>query len=298
VAFGIGNGALQQTRFAAADAVPGDRRAAALGLAVWGSTVGAVFGPNLLGPAEGLAEAIGADPLTIALAIIAALFGLAVLLALLAARWERPTAVDPARERPGWAGLQIGSVLRDPRLRAPLAALLGGQVTMVLVMTMTPLHIHNAGGDLVLVGLVISAHTLGMFALAPLSARLVRLQGPKPVALAGMVVLALAAVLAAVSPLDSPPVLAFALFLLGYGWNMCFVSGSAMLVAGAPSAHQTSRQGASDFLVFLAAAIASISSGALLAGVGFAAMALIGGAFLVVPAAVIVRDRADRLALA
>jgi MFS family permease len=292
LAIGLGNGALQQTRYAAADTVAADRRAWALGLAVWGSTVGAVFGPNLVGLAEALAEPIGADPLVVAVGIIGLLFTVAVLLALLAGRWSERIVESPSAERPvGWAGSHVLAVARDPRLRAALAAMLGGQVAMVLIMTMTPLHIHAAGGDLVFVGLVISAHTLGMFALAPLSARLVSRRGATPVALAGMVVLAVAAVLSAVAPPHDGPLLALALFLLGYGWNLCFVSGSAMLVEGAPSAAQTQRQGASDFLVFLAGATASITSGALLAVVGFAAMSLLGGAFLVIPAAVILRER-------
>jgi MFS family permease len=106
-----------------------------------------------------------------------------------------------------------------------------------------------------------------------------------------MVVLATAAVLSAVAPPNEGPLLAVSLFLLGYGWNLSFVAGSSMLVEGAPSAAQTQRQGASDFLVFLAGATASITSGALLAVVGFAAMSLLGGAFLVVPAAIILRER-------
>jgi MFS family permease len=292
LAFGLGNGALQQTRFAAADTVAADRRAWALGLAVWGSTVGAVFGPNLVGLAEALAEPIGVDPLVLALGIIGLLFGTAVALALVAGLWSARLPDGAAEEGPtGWAGRRIGALLRDPHRRAALAALLGGQVAMVLIMTMTPLHIHAGGGDLVFVGLVISAHTLGMFALAPFSARLVSRRGATPVALAGMVVLAVAAVLSAVAPPHEGPLLAVALFLLGYGWNLSFVAGSAMLVEGAPSAAQTQRQGASDFLVFLAGATASITSGALLAVVGFAVMSLLGGAFLAVPAAIIVRER-------
>jgi MFS family permease len=292
VAFGIGNGALQQTRYAAADSVPADRRAWALGLAVWGSTVGAVFGPNLLGPAEALAENVGADPLVVAIGVPGVLFGIAVVLALLAGRWEGRLPPSADATPAGWAGFQVGPLLRDLRLRAALAAMLGGQVAMVLVMTMTPLHIHAGGGDLVFVGLVISAHTLGMFALAPLTTRLVRWRGPTQVALSGMVVIVAAVALAAVAPPHTGPLLALGLFLLGYGWNMCFVSGSTLLVEGAPSADQTARQGAGDFLVFLAGAIASIGSGALLAGVGFAAMSLVAGAILVVPAAIILRERA------
>jgi MFS family permease len=289
---GIGNGALQQTRYAAADTAPADRRAWALGLAVWGSTVGAVFGPNLVGLGEALAEPSGADPLVVSLVIIGALFVLAVVLALVASRWSARPAGTPAGERPaGWAGGHVLGVARDPRLRAALAALLGGQVAMVLIMTMTPLHIHAGGGDLVFVGLVISAHTLGMFALAPLSARLVRLRGATAVALTGMAVLAVAAVVSAVAPPQGGPLLAVGLFLLGYGWNLTFVAGSSMLVEGAPSAAQSQRQGASDFLVFLSGATASITSGALLAVVGFATMAVLGGAFLVLPAAIILRER-------
>ena len=291
VAFGVGNGALQQTRFAAADAAPTERRAWALGLAVWGSTVGAVFGPNLLGPAEALAETLGTDPLSVAIGMVTVLFALAAMLAVVAGRWSPRRVADPGRPPRGWAGFQVGPLLRDVRIRAALAAMLGGQVAMVLVMTMTPLHIHAGGGDLVFVGLVISAHTLGMFALAPLTTRLVAWRGPTPVALGGMVVIVVAVVVSAVAPPHSGPQLALGLFLLGYGWNMCFVSGSTMLVAGAPSADQTARQGASDFIVFLSGAVASISSGVLLTGVGFAAMALIAGAILVVPAAIVLRER-------
>jgi MFS family permease len=135
---GIGNGALQQTRYAAADTAPADRRAWALGLAVWGSTVGAVFGPNLVGLGEALAEPSGADPLVVSLVIIGALFVLAVVLALVASRWSARPAGAPVGERPaGWAGGHVLGVARDPRLRAALAALLGGQVAMVLIMTMT-----------------------------------------------------------------------------------------------------------------------------------------------------------------
>jgi MFS family permease len=293
LAIGLGNGALQQTRYAAADTVPAERRAWALGLAVWGSTVGAVFGPNLVGLGEGLAAPIGADPLVVSLAIIGALFALAVAFALLAGRVsEPPDGEPPAQRSVGWPGGHVMGVLREARLRPALAALLGAQVAMVLIMTMTPLHIHAAGGDLVFVGLVISAHTLGMFALAPLSARLVIRRGATTVALAGMAVLAVAAVLSAIAPPHGGPLLAVALFLLGYGWNLGFVAGSSMLVEGAPSAAQVQRQGATDFLVFLTGATASITSGALLAVVGFAVMALLGGAFLLVPAAIILRERA------
>ena len=45
---GFGNSSNQLSRYAAADLVPPGRRASTLGLAVWGATVGAVVGPNLV----------------------------------------------------------------------------------------------------------------------------------------------------------------------------------------------------------------------------------------------------------
>jgi MFS family permease len=298
-ALGLGNAALQQARYAAADTVPTDRRTWALGLAVWGSTVGAVFGPNLLGPAEAMSEATGSDPLQLALVWIGILFVVAAGLSLLADRWsDRPlrqprTGGDAVRTDPTVArfGAAFRPLFETPRLRAALAALVGGQLVMVLVMAMTPLHIREHGGDLVLVGIVISAHTLGMFALAPLSTWFVRQRGGPTVALSGMAVSSVAVILAAIAPPHDGPWLAIALFLLGFGWNLSFVAGSGMLAEGTPSARMTVLQGASDSLVFGAAALASIGSGALLAVLGYSAMALVSGLLLVIPVAVIVRER-------
>ena len=51
VLIGFGNSANQLSRYAAADLYDPGRRASALSLVVWGATVGAVIGPNLVAPA-------------------------------------------------------------------------------------------------------------------------------------------------------------------------------------------------------------------------------------------------------
>ena len=109
--------------------------------------------------------------------------------------------------------------------------MIAGQVTMVVIMTMTPLHMADHGHDLASVGFVISAHTAGMFALAPVSGRLTGIVGPLNAILIGAGILALAGVLAAVAPPDGGLVLTLALFLLGYGWNLGFVAGSSLIAA-------------------------------------------------------------------
>src|SRR4051812_11869403 len=56
---GFGNSSNQLSRYAAADLYPSDRRATALGTVVWAATVGAVLGPNLVGPSGDVAMAVG-----------------------------------------------------------------------------------------------------------------------------------------------------------------------------------------------------------------------------------------------
>ncbi len=75
----------------------------------------------------------------------------------------------------------------------PLAilALVAGQFVMVLIMTMTPLHMTDHGHDLDNVGFVISGHTFGMFALSPISGRLTDRFGAVRVIYAGMAIIAI-----------------------------------------------------------------------------------------------------------
>ena len=73
---------------------------------------------------------------------------------------RRRTRPSPCRSR---------SVLRRPHVPVAIVALVTGQVVMVLIMTMTPLHMTEHGHTSAAVGIVISGHTFGMFALSPMS---------------------------------------------------------------------------------------------------------------------------------
>jgi MFS family permease len=91
-------------------------------------------------------------------------------------------------------------ILRRPNVPIAIIALVAGQTVMVLIMTMTPLHMTDHGHDLAAVGLVISGHTFGMFALSPISGRLTDRFGSTAVVLSGLSVVALSAVLSAIAP--------------------------------------------------------------------------------------------------
>lgn len=138
---------------------------------------------------------------------------------------------------------------RSPTVSVAVVALISGQLVMVMVMTMTPLHLRDHGHDLAVVGLVMSAHTLGMFALAPISGRLTARFGSVSVAMAGLCLLGVASLLTAFAPASGGPILIAALFLLGFGWNLGFVAGSNLLSTGSSLAHRARLQGTVDAMV-------------------------------------------------
>ena len=183
----------------------------------------------------------------------------------------------------------LAELLRKPQGRTALVALVTSQLVMTLVMTMTPYHLHAEGHGLETVGLVISAHTLGMFAFSPLSGRLTDRFGANAMILVGFSVLAVAGVLAAAVP-DSGVGLTIPMFLLGVGWNLGFVAGSSLLASEAPLGDRARLQGASDALVWATAAVASFSSGYVVATASFAFLAAIGAGVAVVLGIVVSRD--------
>jgi MFS family permease len=147
------------------------------------------------------------------------------------------------------------------------------------------------GHDLTEVGVVISGHTFGMYGLSPISGRLTDRFGSVPVILAGLAVVAFASVLAAAAPADGGAVLFIALFLLGYGWNLGYVAGSALLTTGLSLAERTRVQGLTDGLIWSSAAVASLGSGVVLAYAGFAMLGLLGAALVIVPILLVIARR-------
>jgi MFS family permease len=164
---------------------------------------------------------------------------------------------------------------------------------MVMIMTATPLHIRHGGSDLGIVGLVMSAHTLGMFAFSPLTGRLADRVGRQQIVLAGLAVLGVSAVLAAVTPIHSTGLLLAALFLLGLGWNLAFVAGSALLTVGFSPELRARLQGRVDSITWLSSAAASILSGVFYQITDYRALALIGLGLLAVPTVIVTRNRTD-----
>jgi MFS family permease len=293
---GFGNSSNQLSRYAAADMVPPERRASAIGIVVWGATVGSVIGPTLVPISGDLAVQAGLPALAGPYLVPVLFVGLAAILSFALLRPDPYELADEAsrratREDPGPSIGPMLDILRRPAVAAAIIALVIGQFVMVLIMTMTPLHMTEHGHDLTAVGIVLSAHTLGMFALSPISGRLTDRYGSVPTIFAGTAVLATASVLAAAAPADGGFVLLLALFLLGWGWNLGFVAGSAMLSQNVELHERTRVQGTADALIWSASAAASLGSGLIMAAVGYTALGILGAGLVVIPILVLRAQR-------
>jgi MFS family permease len=175
--------------------------------------------------------------------------------------------------------------MRLPAAQLALAAMVFGQVVMVLVMSVTSLHMHNHQHGLDDVGTVITAHTLGMFGLSgftgPLAARVGR---PLTIAIGALLLIG-GSLLAPVSLMTAW--LAVALFLVGLGWNLCYISGSTLLSDILAPAERGPVQGANELVVNLASALSSLGSGVILAGLGYRALGLAGAGLALLPLALV-----------
>ncbi|MGH2397145.1 MAG: MFS transporter, partial [bacterium] len=116
-----------------------------------------------------------------------------------------------------------------------------------------------------------------------ISGRLADRWGRGPVIMAGAAILILATLTAPLSPQVVP--LTVALFLLGLGWNFCYVAGSTLLADQLSPSERARTQGFNDLLIGLASAVGSLGSGLVFAAIGFGAMGIVGAAAALIPLA-------------
>ncbi|GAA2416338.1 MFS transporter [Actinomadura vinacea] len=268
-------------RYAATDLSAPGRTARDLSIVVWATTIGSVAGPNLADPADRIGRELGlaawAGPYALAaIAFGLTLAGLAALLRpdpLHAA--DRPGKAGPTRPGGGW------DVLRTvPLARLAVAAIVVSHTVMVSIMVMTPVHLDHGNAGLTVVGVVISLHIAGMYALSPLPGWLADRFGRIPVLLGGMALLAAAAALAAVSAPHHVTRLAIALVLLGLGWSFGLVGGSALLTDSVPAERRPAVQGLSDLLMNGGAAVGGLAAGAIVTTLSYGALATVAMALV------------------
>jgi MFS family permease len=292
---GAARAVAEQARYASADLTPIHRRARAVSLIVFAGTIGAVLGPALSPIAGQAATRLGYDELvgpwflTTGLMIVALVF---INVALRPdprdiARALYPSEDSQARLAAGQPARSFWQVMSMPPARLALISMGLAQTVMVMVMTITPVHMSHHAHGLDEISFVISAHIVGMYGLSMLAGWLTDRWGPRATIGLGSAVLVTSCFSAPQNP-DTWP-LAISLFLLGLGWNLCFVAGSSLLT-DALAVHERARiQGAADLVANATSATGSLSSGLLIASLGFATMATIGGGLALIVCAAALR---------
>ncbi|MDQ1128323.1 MFS transporter [Microbacterium sp. SORGH_AS_0888] len=278
---GAGQAANLQSRFAAADLATDRSRARDISLVVWATTIGAVLGPNVIGPGEALGDMVGMPSPTgpYLFTIVAQALAVVMYLVLL-----RP---DPLRladrliaERP----VGVSRLARSDRpaaARYAIVSIAGAHGVMVALMAMTPIHLMHGGATLTVIGLTISLHIAGMYALSPLFGFLADRIGRVTTVLIGQALFAASLVIAAFGQASAPAV-TVSLVLLGLGWSASTVAGAALLTEATAEQLRTRRQGRSDLVMNLTGAGGAVLAGVVLGWIGYGGLALVALTIVVV----------------
>ncbi|MEY2475855.1 MAG: hypothetical protein QOG87_1170 [Actinomycetota bacterium] len=281
--FGAGNASNLLSRYAAADLARPDRRARAISTVVWATTIGAVAGPNVLGPAKRVADALDLVPLAGPFAVSIGCFvvaGLIINVFLRPDPLEVAGLLDVPTDQPA-APTSIRATLREiasrPDAVVGLATMSTAHAVMISVMAMTPLHLRDHGDSLEVVGVVISLHIAGMYAFAPAVGSIADRVGHLQMARAAAVTLLGAAALAAAAG-HNHVLIATALVLLGLAWSMATISGSAILVAATPPADRARTQGVADMTMGLMGGTGGTVAGLIVGLLGYPTLSLVGAA--------------------
>lgn len=272
--YGSGQAANLLSRYAATDLAPADRRGAAMSRILFASTFGAVLGPVLVLPAQAAGESwFGWNKYTGpwvfgALFFVFSLFNAALRL--------RPDPLTLARELRGEAVGSVPSVrIREsfrrafatPNGRVAVFAMVIAQMTMVAVMTMTPVHL-KAHDQESISSYVVSLHIAGMYAFSPWVGRFADRRGRLRTIQVGAVLLAAATALSALA--GDAHLLSFpALWLLGVGWSFGLIGGSSLLIDSVSEESRVSVQGSADMAMSFFGGLAGFSSGFIRKAVGY-----------------------------
>ncbi|MBM7473461.1 MFS transporter [Subtercola frigoramans] len=291
--FGAGTATGLQTRFSATDMALPKKRGRTLSYVVWFGLFGSVLGPNLGFPGEYVARWLGLPLLAGAFVLAALLLAVAAVLTLVFLRPDPlkvaqshhaaaarvaaganpvPATTVPSKKRGAFRTV-LPAIWSIPTARFALIAVVVSHVSMVSLMTMTPVFMEMNGATVTLVGITISVHVLGMFAFAPLVGWASDRLGAPAVIVIGQVIFLGSAIAAIVIGPEST-MLTPSLFLLGLGWSCGTVPGSILLSSSVPTEIRTTSQGVVDAVMNAVAALAALCSGPVFVLIGFSGLAI------------------------
>lgn len=282
-----------QARFAATDLAADANRGRDLSLVVWSTTFGVVLGPNLFEPGEALGAWAGLPALTggFAISVLAQIIGILVYLTklrpdpLLLTTADAPPPAPAEGAKPAGQSSRGLAILRtNPVARRSILTIALSHAVMVALMGMTPVHMTGHGSTLTIIGVTISLHLAGMYALAPVFGWLTDRWGGRVIALLGQGLLA-AALIIGIAAADSTVGITASLIFLGIGWSASTVAGSTLLTQSVPARNRPQVQGQSDALMNIAGAAGGALAGPILALITFQGLS---AALLILVTAVVI----------
>jgi MFS family permease len=274
-----------QARFAAIDLASSENRSKNLSIVVWGSTVGAVAGPNLMQPAGNFSHFLNLPRLVGPYMIAGVSLTLATIVIFiflkpdpyLTANLSSDGVTQKKHETTRAALKHIRTI---PNALFAVAAIGVGHLAMVSIMVMTPVHMSHMDVALSVIGLVISVHVLGMYAFSPIVGALSDKLGRVRVIQIGILILIAAATLAGLAPDMQTVPLGFALFLLGLGWSCTLIAGSTFLSESVSVEMKPASQGASDLVMNLMGALGGAASGLIIGLLSFGWLCVFVGSLI------------------
>ena len=266
-----------QARFAAIDLATPENRSKNLSFVVWGSTIGAVTGPNLMEPSGKLAEFLGLPKLVGPYFIAAITLFLAVIVIQLFLKPDPYLTANRAADGHGQKKHEttraaLAHIREYPKALFAIAAVAIGHLAMVSIMVMTPVHMAHYEVTLRIIGFVISVHVLGMYAFSPVVGAISDKIGRIRTIQIGILILIASALVAGLAPHHDSLTLGIGLFLLGLGWSFTLIAGSTLLSETVSIDMRPATQGASDLVMNLMGAGGAAVGGVIIGIFSYAAL--------------------------
>ncbi|MDE0981021.1 MAG: MFS transporter [Gammaproteobacteria bacterium] len=276
---------LQQFRFAVADSVPNEQIPKCLSFLMLAGIVAALLGPEVarrFSVIEGLPDYVGsflgmAAMLTVSFLILLAFYKKTT--------FEKQDQFSAARP--------LGKIFRQPTLILAIASAAVGYSVMSLIMTATPLSMHEMDlHSLEETTRVIQSHILAMYVPSFFSGFLISWLGVKRIIQAGFALMIVCIFIG----WGQPDFISYwgTLVFLGVGWNFLFLGGTTLLTQSYRASERFKVQAVNDFLVFGLQALGSLSAGILLASIGWSGVMVFALPLLLLLVPIIFRTAARR----
>jgi MFS family permease len=276
---------LQQFRFAVADSVPNEQIPKCLSFLMLAGIVAALLGPEVarrFSVIEGLPDYVGsflgmAAMLTVSFLILLAFYKKTT--------FEKQDQFSAARP--------LGKIFRQPTLILAIASAAVGYSVMSLIMTATPLSMHEMDlHSLEETTRVIQSHILAMYVPSFFSGFLISWLGVKRIIQAGFALMIFCIFIG----WGQPDFISYwgTLVFLGVGWNFLFLGGTTLLTQSYRASERFKVQAVNDFLVFGLQALGSLSAGILLASIGWSGVMVFALPLLLLLVPIIFRTAARR----